>query len=178
MEQLITEVVLRNKAMIKRTTSLVSFALMQLVFIVVFAFVFNDDRNETTLALLVILILSILMMVVRIIAREPWKIVFTADRIDLYYLFVKKSVSSYDLSAINLGVIKSGFSKQQLINKHLYKAPYLAISLHLGAQQLHLLPMYLGAKDNKNVPENQKLLEQFLDRILMGKVLPEVPVNR
>ncbi|MEM6376642.1 MAG: hypothetical protein AAF705_00380, partial [Bacteroidota bacterium] len=126
----------------------------------------------------IILILSVLMMVVRIISREPWKIVFTADRVDLYYLFVKKSISSYELSAIDLGLIESGFSKQTLVNKHLYKAPYIAINAQFGSQQLHLLPMYFGAKNNKDLPGNRKILEQFLDRLLAGKVLPEVPANR
>lgn len=177
MEQLVTEVVIQNKAMLKRVKALLSFVFMQLIFIVALYVLQKGNRSETAGVLLVILVLSCLLMVVRIIAREPWKIVFAADQIKLHYLFVTKTVSSYDLKAIDFLVVEKKPAKQKLVNQHLYGVPYLTIQLTIGDRLLHIVPMYVGANNNQDLPAHRKQLEDFLDRLLQANVLPEVPVT-
>lgn len=178
MEQIITEVVLDNKAMVKRVKVLISFVLMQLFFVVLLYFLEGGYKSETAGIFLAVLFASTLLMVVRIIAREPWKIVFAADQIRLHYLFVTKAVSSYDLSAIDFLVVQKKPAKQKLVNQHLYGAPYLAIQMTLGDRLLQIVPMYMGANNNHDQPGHRKQLEDFLDRLLQANVLPEVPFKK
>lgn len=178
MDQLITEVIIDNKAMIKRVKTFMSFVLMQLVFIVVLYFLEGGYKSETAGVMLGLLALSCVLMIVRIIAREPRKIIFTADQINLHYLFVTKSVSSYELSAIDLLSIKKKPAKRKLVNQHLYRAPYITLQMTLGDRLLHLVPMYFEAQNNLDTPGHQKMLEGFLDRLLNANILPEVPVKR
>jgi hypothetical protein len=90
---------------------------------------------------------------------------------------VKKTVSVYELKSINLLVIHKRLRKSVLINQHLYPAPYLTLQFKFRERFLHLVPMYLGAKNNKDLPGHQKLLQAFLEKLLKAEVIPTVPLN-
>ena len=146
MDQIITEVIIDNKAMIKRVKTFMSFVFMQLVFIVVLYFLEGGYKSETAGVLLALLAISCVLMIVRIIAREPRKIIFTADQINLHYLFVTKSVSSYELTAVDLLSIKKKPAKRKLVNQHLYRAPYITLQMTLGDRTEQ--PRYTSASKN------------------------------